>query len=280
MPDMSIPDNKQSSDRLYSDNASLSTRISTHEKYGSNPVAFPSWVVSTIPWKGHEVVLDIGCGPGIYRDPVTARLRTGTYTGIDKSRQMVELARTQSTLAKKANFFVNDAHRLSFEDCAYDVVLANHVLYHLDVTVALGEIIRVLRKNGILLAATNSEHSMQEIDCLHRSILGAGVATPSVFQSFSLESGKKALAPFFPVIQVHVYEDILVFTDPMQVVDYYASGWVFRTAQGGHNFTLSGEEVVRRCNVVFEAAAKAIAKDKVFRVHKRSGVFVGRSADD
>jgi hypothetical protein len=61
--------------RMYANEGPLQVRIRTHERYTQPPVDFPAWVVDRVPWRGDEVVLDVGCGSGAYVAPVNARLR-------------------------------------------------------------------------------------------------------------------------------------------------------------------------------------------------------------
>ena len=94
---------------------------------------------------GHRV-LDAGCGSG----PLTAALRArgAIVTGVDSSREMVELARQR--LGADADLHVADlGEPLPFEDDAFDDVVASLVLHYLQDWVApLTELRRVLRPGG------------------------------------------------------------------------------------------------------------------------------------
>ena len=53
---------------------------------------------------------------------------------------------------------------LSFEDDAFDCVVANWMLYHApDIDLALSELARVLSRRGRLVAATNSTRHLEEL---------------------------------------------------------------------------------------------------------------------
>jgi ubiquinone/menaquinone biosynthesis C-methylase UbiE len=76
-------------------------------------------------------VLDYGCGQG--RDAVSLVQRGAAHvTGV----------------ADRTTFVVADAHATAFEDDAFDLVIGNSILHHLDVEVALREIRRILRPGG------------------------------------------------------------------------------------------------------------------------------------
>ena len=93
-------------------------------------------------------VLEIGCSDGYYADLYT---QTAEFvTGIDLSDEGIRLAKERNL--KNADFHVVDAHKLPFDDSSYDIVIVNSLLHHLDLSIALKEIDRVLTNNGILLA--------------------------------------------------------------------------------------------------------------------------------
>ncbi len=261
--------------RMYSIPGPLSSRFETHKKHSTNPISFQDWVISAVTWKGTEFVLDLGCGIGAYCPAVTRRLSSGTYIGIDNSSALVRTAQNQNRMAKSRPIFkFGDAHNLPFEPGSFDVVLANHVLYHLDVETALSEIRRVLKKTGILIAATNSESSMPELDQLHRLASGAAGPARSTFRSFSLESGGGHLKKAFASVETRRYQDTLRFSHAEDVVKYYASGWVFRNSEGSHDFELPEEELVRRCSRITVEVQQRIQNSGYFEIHKKLGAFL------
>ncbi|MDC0401926.1 class I SAM-dependent methyltransferase [Gammaproteobacteria bacterium] len=93
-------------------------------------------------------VLEIGCSDGYYAN---LYCKTAKFvTGIDLSDEGIRLANERNLT--NADFYVVDAHKLPFEDSSYDIVIVNSLLHHLDLSIALKEIDRVLTTNGILLA--------------------------------------------------------------------------------------------------------------------------------
>jgi ubiquinone/menaquinone biosynthesis C-methylase UbiE len=96
-------------------------------------------------------VLDYGCGQG--RDAITLVRRGATHvTGFDLSEHEVQAARQaaeQAGVADRTSFTVADAHATPFDDDAFDLVIGNSILHHLDVAVALREIRRILRPGGM-----------------------------------------------------------------------------------------------------------------------------------
>lgn len=93
-------------------------------------------------------VLEIGCSDGYYAYSYSKFAKF--ITGIDLSDEGIRLANQRNI--QNAEFYVVDAHKIPFDDSSYDVVIVNSLLHHLDLSLALKEINRVLRTNGTLLA--------------------------------------------------------------------------------------------------------------------------------
>lgn len=95
-------------------------------------------------------VLDYGCGPGYLTNYLLGRGAVHV-TGIDISDAEIERARERARadgVADRSTHLVADAHDLSFEDDAFDLIVGDSILHHLDLEVALKEIRRVLRPGG------------------------------------------------------------------------------------------------------------------------------------
>jgi SAM-dependent methyltransferase len=109
-------------------------------------------------------VLEVGCGPGDF----AARLREHgvEVVALDRSEQMVELARARGVDARPG-----DVRELPFEDGAFDVAVANFMLYHVpELDLALGELARVAPR---LVAATNGYDQLREMwDLVGRDLGG------------------------------------------------------------------------------------------------------------
>jgi ubiquinone/menaquinone biosynthesis C-methylase UbiE len=100
-------------------------------------------------------LLDIGTGPGAIPLKIARRLADLRVVGIDCSANMVRAARraaVEQGLAERVLFFVADANHLCFRDAAFDLVLSNSLLHHLQNPVAvLNEMARVAKPTGVLL---------------------------------------------------------------------------------------------------------------------------------
>ena len=70
-------DKKHLTTQAYATEDHLSIRINTHERYTQPKQDFTSWILDLIPWNGNEIVLDAGCGAGLYITPIQERLTAG-----------------------------------------------------------------------------------------------------------------------------------------------------------------------------------------------------------
>jgi len=103
-------------------------------------------------------VLEVGCGEGELSERIVRGLGV-ELVALDQSERMVELARARGVDAR-----VGDVQELPFEDGSFDVAVAAWMLYHVpDLDRAVGELARVLRPGGRLVAVTNRADHLGEM---------------------------------------------------------------------------------------------------------------------
>jgi arsenite methyltransferase len=113
-----------------------------------------------IPWRGDEIVLDIGCGRGLWLIGAARLLTTGRATGVDVWRKdlsgnrpevAIQNARLEG-VAERVRVEDGDARRLPFADASFDVVVSGLALHNIRDREgrhqAVREIARVLRPGG------------------------------------------------------------------------------------------------------------------------------------
>lgn len=77
----------------------------------------------------HDRLLEAGCGSGlVYRELVPEILSNTSYTGVDISKAMLELAQIRF---KEGAFLREDLYGLSFSDNSFDIVAAFEVFGHI-----------------------------------------------------------------------------------------------------------------------------------------------------
>jgi SAM-dependent methyltransferase len=135
-------------------------------------------------------VLEVGGGDGW----LSARLRDELgcdVVMVDQSERMVELASARGLDAQ-----LGDVQALPFDDGSFDTAVAAWMLYHVqDIDRGIGELARVLRPGGRLVALTNSRRHCQELFDL--------IAYPQERREwvFDAENGEETLRRHFGAVE-------------------------------------------------------------------------------
>lgn len=200
----------------YASSARLETRISIHEKYSRNKQPFGEWITGHYHLQSSEQVLELGCGTGSMWANVT--LPEGCHVTLtDLSPGMLDAARA-NTAHLGAAYAVCDAMALPYGDAAFDVVIANMMLYHVpDIAQALREIRRVLKPDGRFYAATFGEHGV--VECVLDMLRLPCTAN----HRFTLQNGREQLSACFSHIERHDRADALDVTDLDDLIAYLRS---------------------------------------------------------
>jgi len=253
----------------YATDTHLAVRMRTHELYTQPKVDYPRWVVNTISWPCDAWVLDVGAGPGAYGDLVCERIPEGLYLAGDLSLGMARQASAEGIPALNL-----DVQHLPFANATFDVVLANHMLYHVPNTLdALRELQRVLKPSGLLVAATNSTTTMLELETLARracTLLGyPRQEFIPIHRAFTLENGPAQVARFFRAVARYDLPSALHFPDVEPVMDYLNSMRAIRAPQLPSGITW--DEFL---TVMEKQIARLIRHYGELQVQKLSGVIV------
>jgi DNA-binding transcriptional MerR regulator len=200
-------------------------------------------------------VLEAGCGTALlWRRNLERIDPTWTLTLTDSSPGMLDAARTG--LGDRAEYLVADLQELPFEDGSFDVVLANHMLYHVpDRPRAFAEVARVLVPGGSFHASTNGRGFMQELV----ELVGPRWRFAQHMEDFGLETGRGQLEPFFADVRVEGFENELAVTEVEPVLAYVRSS---------PSFPAHGD-----LDDVRAALEEAIGRDGVFRITSRAGLI-------
>ncbi|MCG2786644.1 MAG: class I SAM-dependent methyltransferase [Anaerolineae bacterium] len=203
----------------------LNARIAIHERFSTNPQGWWPWfwdVLAKLP--AEAKVLELGCGAGSIWTACPERIPPGwSVTLSDFSAGMLDSAwRNLVTIGRGFKFEQIDAQSIPYPDETFDIVIANAMLYHVpDRPRAIGEIRRVLRRGGTLVAATGGKNQMKE---LHEWLGQLDLAEQTSFVSlFTLENGLEQLQPFFDPIEILRYPDSLRVTEIAPLMAYLRS---------------------------------------------------------
>jgi SAM-dependent methyltransferase len=254
-------------DVQYGDSTRLAARASLHVKYGTAAVAWFPWVAKQIAWRPRARVLDVGCGAGWLWAEASAHLPSGLeLTLTDLSWGMVaEAVERVGGLARhrKVTGRVADAQALPFGRDTFDVVVANHMLYHVpDPARAVAELARVVRPEGVLVAGTVGDDHLRELREIGTEVLGWHPVDATV-AAFGIEVGEPILRSCFGTVRWRRYDDWLDCADPDDVVAYLAS-----------TPPVEGANDDDRQRVVAAVRRRFVDGGGRMRVSKETGVFV------
>ncbi len=120
--------------------------------------AFVNQVLSLAP-PGAQLtglLLDVGCGPGNIVLKIARRCPLLSIVGLDYSLNMVRAARQSAVVAGlegRVWLHQESASQIPFPSSAFDIVLSNSVLHHLEEPIgAFEEMLRVTKPEGAILA--------------------------------------------------------------------------------------------------------------------------------
>ena len=156
-----------------------------------------------------------------------------------------------------------DVQSLPFDARSFDVVIANHMLYHVpDPDLAIAELARVVRTDGVVLTATNGYGHMREINEALAEVFDDHAE--GLYEVFGIETGETRLRERFGAISWHAFDNDLIVDDPDAVVAY---GLSFPPGETGDD----------RQQAAFAAAVQRRFTDGRLRIRARAGVFVSRA---
>jgi SAM-dependent methyltransferase len=254
----------------YRDGSNLTTRMTVHERFSTNPVGWHSWVFDQIGLEACQRVLEVGTGMAALWQTNCDRLPNDcAITLSDLSTGMLTEARRR--LGEQAGRFcwtVLDIQSIPCLSGSFDVVIANHMLYHVpNREQAFAEIRRVLAEDGSFYAATNGGAHMRELDDLLESYVPEAARDDSA-ERFSLENGERQLKPYFPSVVTQLQPNGLEITDPDAALSYLMS-------------TPAREHLdERRLAALRSAIERKIEQRGAFHVSKESGLFACSGSSD
>ena len=211
----------------YQNASNISARISLHGAYSVNRQGWFPWVLEQCGLKSGMHVLELGCGDGA--------LWTENRTHIPADVQVVlndisdgmlrDAKRSIGAEDSRFSFHAFDCYRIPYPDDAFDLIIADHVLFYLhDISAALSEVRRVLKPGGRFVCSTYGAHHMQEIRTLVQKFdPKVRLSAENLFERFGLENGEDILLKVFSSAEKRLYQDAIELDDAQPLISYILS---------------------------------------------------------
>lgn len=213
-------------DVQYASAKNLNARVALHQEYSTAEEEWFVWLASQVNWRQCRSALEVGCGTGLLWAGAPAdEVSHIDLTVTDLSQVMVD-----ATIAVAQNVVgtlhgqIASVDALPYDDGVFDLVVANHMLYHApEPRTAVQELVRVLRPGGVLVASTNGSRHLVELYDIDTAVFGPAGLRNNNAEVFGKESGVSILREEFDVVEWRVHEDALECTDVDDVVAYLRS---------------------------------------------------------
>jgi ubiquinone/menaquinone biosynthesis C-methylase UbiE len=250
----------------YKDSMNLSARIRLHDLFSTNKYGWHLWLFDQFRIGPSSKILELGCGDGSLWARNSNRIPKDCSIYLtDLYEGMLEDAQKTLNNYNCFNFCIVDAQNIPFEDESFDIVIANHMLYHIpDRRKALSEIYRVLRPGGLFYASTIGKNHLIDLKLMLKEFNNELYLSGFEFwEEFGLETGKEQLMELFNNVSLVRYEDSLVITEVQPLIDYICS------TSGNTKEKLVDEKLIQFSNFINN---KLSDKKHIF-ITKDSGVF-------
>lgn len=169
-------------------------------------------------------VLDVGCGVGMTSEPLFNR--GISFFGVDLSQKMLHACQNRVSHLERCHLAVGRIEQIPYADSCFDACICTGVLEYVeDITTALGEIVRVLKPDGIVLLSLWNKLSpyrvTQNLRCLYS---GQALAE----RMFTEREGRNMVHLAGLKLTDLLYFDFNIFVPPL---DSKFPHWSVRTSQ-------------------------------------------------
>jgi SAM-dependent methyltransferase len=249
-------------DEQYGDGTKLDVRIELHRRF-STAIPFPEFEAALIDWPDAPQVLECGTGTGRFWDntqvPDSASLM---LTDLSPGMVAESVAHAQGSGRTDVTGRECDVQALPFADSSFDVVVANHMLYHVpDPDLGVAELARVLRPSGVTLISTNGYGHMDVVKEVRAQVFEDH--GDRLYEVFGIDTGEARLRCAFASVVWHAYDNDLIVDDPAMLTAYCLS-------------FPPGEQATPAEAAGVADAVEARFGDGPVRVRTRTGAFVCR----
>ncbi|WP_346915264.1 MerR family transcriptional regulator [Clostridium sp.] len=209
------------------DASNLNEGVKLMDRFSTNRYGWYPWVFDNIKIKNKDKVLEVGCGNGVLWTKNMDNLHESIEVTLTEiCEEMINEAKLNlGNDSKRFNFIITDLTSLPFNDNSFDVVIANHILFFMkDIDLALAEISRVVKPNGVVYCSTIGSNHLKELQELMLSFSSSiRIYEDKLSSKFGLENGEKILNRYFNKVEKVLYDDKLIVNDTNNILEYIYS---------------------------------------------------------
>ena len=215
--------------KQYGDTCNYNARTYLYEHFGTKRRPWPLWMFDQLGKVNNGRILELGCGNGLLWKMNANRIPSDwDITLSDFSEGILNNVRdTLCDVHLNIKYEIVDADEIKYTDNSFDIVIANHMLYHLsNVKKTLAEIKRILRPGGQFYASTLGPDHLKEIKELIQTFCLDNTYDElknGIIKNFSSENGYELLREQFEHVIVTHYDDRLVINEAEPIVKYVLS---------------------------------------------------------
>lgn len=248
-------------DEMYIKKDTLSTRLNLHDKYSVNKYGWHNWVFDQYKIKENTKILELGSGIGttwinkVNKIPLNVKIILS-----DISPLMIEKLKENFHNYNNFSFQLIDTQNIIYDDNMFDIVIANHMLYHVpNIDKAISEIKRVMKKEGCFYTTTFGENSLIELQDIYKEFSNEFKFQYTKDCSFTMENGENVLKTQFINIKKLFYKDSLEVTEINDLMEYIIS------------YNKVPDEIYKK---IYEKIKSKFNENNVFKIKKEQGMFI------
>lgn len=269
---LNLLSNEKKIENQYATTDNLNRRITIHQ-YNTSTVNWMEWVFDHLHIEEGMKILEIGCGNGLLWETNITRLPPDLEIYVsDYSEGMLESIKKcfnkhEAELIKKniqIHYRQEDSNNLQLDDMKFDLIIANHMLYHLEqMEDCLLKLRKALQKDGYLICSTIGNGHMKELmDLVYEYDNTIDNTLDLCVKRFSLQNGKTQLSKVFDQIERYDFDSNLIVDNAKVIWDYV------------YSFPCNAPVILERTgDVLMQMIMDHIDKEGAFLIHKETGLF-------
>ncbi|MCP5455157.1 MAG: methyltransferase domain-containing protein [Thermotogae bacterium] len=170
-------------------------------------------------------VVELGTGPGFFWTIHDLNIPDDSTVILSDISEDILYETEANLMNMNHNFSFEkiDAMNISYPDDYFDIVIANHVLYHVeDIYIALSEIKRILKPGGTFYSSTLGKNNFIELEEIFLKY-NADFSEKFNFhkRKFLMDNGREILEKYFSSVDIYRFEDKKEIPDFNSLYDYY-----------------------------------------------------------